>query len=223
MLELWLSFMTGLAGSGHCLGMCGGMVAALAMASSEAAPYRRLITALSYHAGRIGTYTLLGLLAGALSQTSRITMLKPWLLWLFAGANAFVILIGLATALGARGLNLSLMDGTGWGFMARALGRASRAASPPATVAAGFLMGLIPCGMVYGVLITAATSGFWLTGGAMMLAFGLGTLPALLVYGQLASLLSTSMGALLRRLLGLTVALLGAAALWKVVARMGHH
>jgi len=70
-------------------------------------------------------------------------------------------------------------------------------------------MGLIPCGMVYGVLITAATRGSWLQGGGQMLAFGLGTIPALMAYGQVATALSATAGSLLLRLMGVAVCLAG--------------
>jgi sulfite exporter TauE/SafE len=223
MTELWLAFLAGLTGSLHCLGMCGGIVTALALAHATLPPQRRFMGQAAYHAGRIATYTLLGLAIGALSQTALLTTLKPHFLWLFAAGNLLVVVIGLATACGIRGMGLSALDGTGWGFMGSALGRAAKHASPAASLAAGLAMGLIPCGMVYGVLLPAATSGSWARGGAMMLAFGLGTLPALMIYGQLAATLSASFGAVLSRLTGLAVAALGAVGLWRVVAGMGHH
>jgi uncharacterized protein len=219
--ELGLAFMAGLAGSGHCLGMCGGIVAALAVASTDASASQRFRLNLAYHIGRIITYTLLGLLAGAASQMALITILKPHLYWLFAAANIMVIAIGLATAFGLRGLSLSLLDGTGWGFMSHVLRRASAQASPLGFLGAGLVMGLIPCGMVYGVLITAATRGSWLHGGGQMLAFGLGTIPALLAYGQVATALSAAAGSVFVRIMGVAVALLGVGGLLKTLNMMG--
>ena len=221
MTALVLSFMAGLAGSGHCLGMCGGIVAALAVATPSASAGQRFRLNLAYHIGRIGTYTLLGLLAGAASHLVLITVFKQYLYWLFAAANILVIMIGLATAIGLRGMSLSLLDGTGWRFMSTILRRASAQASPPAFLAAGLVMGLIPCGMVYGVLITAATGDSWLHGAGMMLAFGLGTIPALLAYGQVATALSASAGSLFMRVMGLAVALLGVVGLVKILHMMG--
>lgn len=219
--ELGLAFMAGLAGSGHCLGMCGGIVAALAVAGSNASVGQRFRLNLAYHIGRIGTYSLLGLLAGAASQMALITILKPQLYWLFALANLMVMVFGLATAFGLRGWSLSLLDGAGWGFMSHVLRRAAAQASFNAFLGAGLVMGLIPCGMVYGVLITAATEGSWLDGGGRMLAFGLGTIPALLAYGQLATALSAATGSFFLRSMGLAVALLGAAGLVKSLNVMG--
>jgi sulfite exporter TauE/SafE len=55
--------------------------------------------------------------------------------------------------------------------------------SPLKLLAMGALWGALPCGMVYSVLLTAMLSGSALSGAAVMLAFGLGTLPMLLAMG----------------------------------------
>jgi sulfite exporter TauE/SafE len=218
---IWLAFLAGLAGSGHCLGMCGGILAALAVASPGTVAGQRFRLNLAYHFGRIITYTLLGLLAGAVSQAALFTALKPYLNWLFVLANLMVIAIGLATALGLRRLSLAALDGVGWGFMSRVLGRASCRATTGAFLLAGLIMGLLPCGLVYGVLIAAATGGSWWQGGGTMLAFGLGTLPALLAFGQVATALGAIATTVFLRLMGLIVALLGLSGLLKTLITIG--
>lgn len=217
MLELWLAFSAGLAGSGHCLGMCGGIVTALAISNRELSAADRFIFNLFYHFGRVLTYATLGLLVGFASQAGMLTALKPHLRWLFLAANLFVVSIGLATALGVRSFGINALDGVGWGFMQRPLSRVVGSASVLAAVPAGLLMGLIPCGLVYGVLISAATSGSALKGGGMLLVFGLGTLPVLMAYGQVASSLSVLGGPFFRRCMGAVVALLGASGVWKTL------
>jgi len=221
MTELGLAFMAGLAGSGHCLGMCGGILAALAVAGPGTSAGQRFRLNLDYHFGRIITYTQLGLLAGAASQAALISSLRPHLYWLFAAANILVIIVGLATAFGVRSLSLAALDGAGWGFMSRVLGAASGRATSAAFLAAGLVMGLLPCGLVYGVLIATATSGSWCQGGGTMLAFGLGTLPALLAYGQVATALGALANTVFLRVMGGAVALLGAAGLLKTLIMMG--
>ena len=191
------------------------------MTSSGTSAGQRFRLNLAYHAGRITTYTLLGLMAGAVSQMALFTAFKPYLYWMFAVVNLLVILLGAATAIGLRRLSLSSMDGAGWGFMTSVLRRAARNSSLPAFLGAGLVMGLIPCGMVYGVLITAATRGSWADGAGMMLAFGLGTLPALLAYGQVASALSAVAGSIFVRVMGIAVALLGVGGLAKALQMMG--
>lgn len=222
MLELWLAFSAGLAGSGHCLGMCGGIVTALAVSNQSAGAFRRFLYNLCYHLGRVATYTSLGLLAGFAAQAGMITALKPHLRWLFLAANLFVVAIGLFTLLGVRSFGINALDGSGYNFMQKLFSRVAGSASLLAALPAGLLMGLIPCGLVYGVLISAATSGSLVKGGAMMLAFGLGTLPALLLYGQLAATVTARGGAIFQRCMGGVVALLGMAGVWKVLSAMGH-
>jgi sulfite exporter TauE/SafE len=219
--EFGLAFTAGLAGSGHCIGMCGGILAALAVASPDASVAQRFRWNLAYHSGRITTYSLLGLLAGAVSQAALFSALRPRLYWLYVAANLMVIAIGLATALGVRRLSLAALDGTGWGFMSRVMGRASSQPTVMAFLAAGLVMGLLPCGLVYGVLIAAAAGGSWLQGGGMMLAFGLGTLPALLAFGQVATALGAIATTVFLRVMGLAVALLGVVGLLKTLITMG--
>jgi sulfite exporter TauE/SafE len=221
MLEIWLAFSVGLAGSGHCLGMCGGIVTALALAKRESTASQRLFFNILYHAGRISTYTLLGLLVGLAAQAGMVDALKPIVKWLFLAANLFVTALGIFTVLGVRSLGVSALDGSGWAFPARPLSRLRESSSIVSALPTGFLMGFLPCGLVYGVLISAATSGSTLKGGAMMLAFGCGTLPALLAYGQVASTLSALGRGVIQQFMGGIVALLGIVGVWKALVKLG--
>ncbi|MBM3392173.1 MAG: sulfite exporter TauE/SafE family protein, partial [Betaproteobacteria bacterium] len=87
-----LAFMTGLLGSGHCLGMCGGLVSAFFIKLQARGPWPYL----TYHAGRIGMYALVGLVAALLGavlvSTGRIGLAQG-VLQIVAGA--IVILLGL--------------------------------------------------------------------------------------------------------------------------------
>jgi sulfite exporter TauE/SafE len=219
--EIWLAFMAGLAGSGHCLGMCGGIVAALSVSNPQIAPARKFRLNLVYHLGRIFTYALLGLLAGAVSQMALFSRLKPHLSWLLVAAHVSVIAIGLMTVINIRRFSLAALDGGGWCFMQHRLKSASRLASAPAFFIAGLVMGLLPCGLVYGILLSSAASGSWVKGGVMMLAFGAGTLPALLAYGQVAISISALSNTLFLRIMGGMVALLGVVGLMKTLGVMG--
>lgn len=216
-----MAFSAGLAGSGHCLGMCGGIVSALALSARERSAGQRFAFNLLYHAGRISTYTTLGLLAGLVAGAGLLDSFRSSMNWLFLAANLFVLLIGLFTLIGLRALGISALDGCGWGVMQRLLTRVSASRSVLAAIPAGLLMGLIPCGLVYGVLISAATTGASLKGGAMMLAFGLGTLPTLLAYGQVAATLSALGRGLFQRAMGGMVALLGVVGVWKALLALG--
>ena len=222
MLEIWLAFSAGLAGSGHCLGMCGSIVTALALSHRDSNAAGRLVFNLLYHAGRIVTYILLGLTVGLAARAGMVDELRPLVRWLFLAANLFVAAIGIFTALGVRSLGISALDGSGWGLLRGLLSRVTSSRSVLAALPAGLLMGLLPCGLVYGVLISAATSGSALKGGGMMLAFGCGTVPVLLAYGQVASTLSALGRGIFQRCMGGIVALLGIAGAWKALAVLGY-
>jgi sulfite exporter TauE/SafE len=202
--------------------MCGGIVTALALSSRGSGASGRFYFNILYHLGRVVTYTSLGLLVGFASQTGMLTVLKPHMRWLFLAANIFVVIIGLCTALGLRSFGISAFDGSVSGFIRRLMPKLAANASVLTAIPAGLLMGLLPCGLLYGVLISAATSGSSLSGGTMMLAFGLGTLPALMIYGQMASTLSNLGGAVFQRFMGGAVALLGFAGVWKSLVAMGY-
>lgn len=221
MLEIWLAFSAGLAGSGHCLGMCGGIVTALALSRRELGAAERFLLNIQYHAGRIATYTLLGFIAGLATYAGMVDVLKPVVEWLFLAANLFVAALGLFTVLGLRSFGLSALDGAGCGFLMKQFTLLTGRTSLPAALPAGLLMGFLPCGLVYGVLIAAATSGSALKGGSMMLAFGCGTLPALLTYGQVASTLSAMGRETFQRSMGGVVALLGIVGVWKALVKLG--
>lgn len=72
-------------------------------------------------------------------------------------------------------------------YWAKYLGRM---ASGPSRWFIGMLWGLVPCGLVYSVLPLAFLSGDVFTGAALMLAFGLGTLPNLLLISKFSAVLT---------------------------------
>jgi uncharacterized protein len=222
MLEIWLAFSAGLAGSGHCLGMCGGIVTALALSRRDSDAAQRFVFNLLYHVGRICTYSALGLLVGLAAQAGMVDSLRPYVRWLFLAANLFVAAIGIFTLLGVRALGISALDGSGWNFLRKQLSRLTTSTSVLAAIPAGLLMGLLPCGLVYGILISAATSGSALKGGGMLLAFGCGTVPAILAYGQFTSALSAMGRGVFQRCMGGVVALLGIVGAWKALVKLGY-
>ena len=186
-----LAFSTGLLGSGHCLGMCGGIVAALSLSVRDGRGH--FLFHCLYHAGRIITYTaagiVLGRLGSMLAYTDRFHLLMRAAL---IGSDLFIIVVGVAGSGLVRGPGSAALE---FAAPARILARPTAMLKrlPPALAALplGLLMGFLPCGFSYTVAITAAQSASPRTGGLMMLAFGLGTAPALLLFGSAAHWLGT--------------------------------
>ncbi len=175
-MELWgltgaiAALVAGLSASPHCGLMCGPLACAMG------AEGRRASTALAWHLGRLGAYVSLGALAGglghgAVSFAPSLLRALPWLM--------------------ALGLVVAAFDLPSWFQKPRPVGSASARAwralraptaklSPAGRAAAfGALTPLLPCGLLYGVLIAAAATGTALAGAAVMGAFVLGSAPAL--------------------------------------------
>jgi sulfite exporter TauE/SafE len=202
--------------------MCGGIVTALAVAGGEKSAAERLFFAAAYHSGRVLTYVLLGVVLGLAAQMALLTPFKPHLRWIFLTANLVVIATGLATALNLQRFNLFSLDGSGSTLFSRPLRWAVGGHNPLIGLPLGMVLGLLPCGPLYAVLATAASSGSAFSGGSIMLAFGLGTTPALLAVGGGAAWLRSFGGMALIRIMGTAVALLGMAGLWRVLGKMGY-
>lgn len=219
MIEIWFAFLAGVAGSFHCIGMCGGIVAALSMTGDGGAFRSRLQSQLCYNLGRITTYTLLGALAGLIGSSLDLLAIKSFSFWFLVAANLFVIVVGLSSALGLSVLNLSSLERSNTSFLAAPLRRAVAGNSPFAAVYLGLMLGFLPCGLVYAPLIAAAGSGSFLIGGATMAALGLGTLPVLLLFGTASCAFSVKLRSYMLRAAGLAVALMGGAGLWRALGR----
>lgn len=190
---LFSAFVMALLGGVHCAAMCGG-VAVLAE-DRMALPLRRVrpgqlwLEQWVMHLGRLTTYAVLGGLLGAVGMLVWQQSWLPLQRWLFAAGSFWMIGYGVLLMLpGFR-------DRTGLaGRMGLWLGRLVRNLPGHAMLgrylagrpvlqryAAGLGWGLIPCGMVYGALALALLAGNPLGSALVMLAFGAGTLPNLLL------------------------------------------
>ena len=172
------ALLIGLAGGVHCLGMCGGITIALQSAVPDKANSHAY--ALSYHLGRIGSYTIAGAFTGFLgSIVSSQIKLGISLLTLLSA----ILLILLACYIGNwyRGLVILERGGTIiWRQIQPLASRFLPFSSPVSAFGYGAVWGWLPCGLVYSTLSWSLASGSWFNGGLIMLAFGLGTLPAML-------------------------------------------
>lgn len=175
-------FLVGLLGGTHCVGMCGGIVGALAMGGAS-----RWSMHLAYNAGRILSYAAAGALAGALGAASLgLEGQVPARLLLYLLANLMLIALGLYLTGFTR--LLAPIERVGhvlWRRIQPATRRFLPARSVKQALPLGMLWGFIPCGLTYSILATALVTGSGARGAGLMLAFGLGTLPNLLLAGML--------------------------------------
>lgn len=175
-------FAAGFFGSPHCLGMCGGIVMAFGLSMKDLPPSRQRLLIACYHIGRMSSYALLGVLI-SLAGESLLAAWKgtQWPRWLLGA-----VLIGLGLAM--AGLDwLRPLERVGlsfWNSLSHVRRRLFPLNTVPKALAAGLLWGFLPCGLVYGALLLALSggaNGHPLAGAVIMAAFGLGTLPLLLL------------------------------------------
>jgi sulfite exporter TauE/SafE len=208
--SLFAVFMIGLLGSVHCVGMCGGIVSAISVAS---APVKRfpvavvaasgrdfgiletLLRIVSYNLGRIGSYAVAGAIAGGVARSARtlagVSSVQMGGYWV---ANLMLVALGLYLMGAWQGLAYLEFAGHGvWRRIQPLTKKLLPLDNSLKMLAAGGIWGWLPCGMVYSVLLTAMLSGSALSGTTVMLAFGLGTMPTLLTMGLFGARLKTWM------------------------------
>lgn len=187
MIEWPFLFMAGILGSAHCVGMCGGFVMSIGAAAQNARD--NFLRQLIYSAGRLFTYGVLGATAGfagwrlakAVPQSvhlSAILAVVAGVVLVYQGLSA----TGLFRKKGVAGAASPCLAGTMFGGFLRMPGRT-------AAFLAGVLTGLLPCGLLYGMIALAASTHDLTRGLATMLVFGLGTAPILIATGCGGSLL----------------------------------
>jgi sulfite exporter TauE/SafE len=187
-IDVTSMFLLGFLGTGHCLGMCGPLVFALPGQTGRFGAH------LAYHAGRVGTYTLIGALMGGLGAGLRLLAgriaVDPLAGMAAVQAGFGLLAGGLLAVLGLARLGLiaepAWMAGAGLHRLpgiGRLMHQASRGAGT-AMLAAGAVMGFLPCGLSFGAFSRALAVEHPLAGAALALTFGLGTLPGLLLLGS---------------------------------------
>lgn len=174
----------GLAGSFHCIGMCGPL--ALSLPLNHQSRFSRLASIALYNLGRAITYFLLGLLFGGIGNSLFLTGYQQ-AVSVFIGILILVMLIG--------GSRLSPRIGFVEKFHQKIkvlLGNLlMKEKNVFSYLLIGLVNGLLPCGLVYLAISSAVAAGSVLGGGLLMLAFGLGTIPlmfALMIAGRHVSI-----------------------------------
>lgn len=179
---LLTGLLAGLFGSTHCLGMCGGIVGLL----HAQIPAGRGALAIGFHVGRISSYLAIGLVAtglGMLPAAAIPEAAPPVMRWIL---GAIIVLMAVYIALPGRfrdvagqfaaPLTRRLMPVFAKFLPVRSLDNA---------IGLGLLWGLLPCGLLYTVIATAVMLADPVAASAMILAFGVGTVPLLLGGGLL--------------------------------------
>ncbi len=183
------AFFVGLFSTVHCLGMCGGIIGALTFSLPEhirSNRWRLIPYVSAYNIGRITSYSLAGALAGGLG--GNIIGLLPTYGHLILQLTASILMIGIGLYLAGWFPNFVRIEHIGkpiWKKLEPISQKLIPVKSPGHAYLFGFVWGWLPCGLVYTALIWSATASSAKDGALLMLAFGAGTLPAVMIAGIL--------------------------------------
>lgn len=192
-----MAFMMGFLGSPHCLGMCGGIVSAFGISMQGVSKAKKSALIGLYHMGRMVSYMILG----AVSALVGTTLFAPFV----HNSSIPRVAVGVALVfvallmLGVPMLKQIERLGLGiWGKLSFVRTKLFPLTTAPKALGAGLLWGFLPCGLVYGAMLVALSAGTAKAsvgsvgfGAVFMLAFGLGTIPMLVVTQGAVILLQT--------------------------------
>lgn len=210
-------FFMGLFGSAHCVGMCGSLCGAATINQSR---LRSLSLSLVLSIGRISSYVLAGAItAASVDMLQRLSGMQDGFSILRPIAAVMMILAGLYIS--KFWTVLTYLEKAGSVIWKR-LQPLGSGLLPVRSLKHAFLFGLLwgwlPCGLVYSALVWSLSSGHAVNGALIMLAFGFGTLPALLTSGVLANqMVKWLQNSMIRNLLGLLIIMMGVHNLWQVM------
>lgn len=223
------AFLLGLFSTVHCIGMCGGIIGALSLSLPvEIRTHKPRLFGFvaAYNTGRIISYTLAGLVAGAVG-TGVLQSAG------FDQGHTILRIFGIGMMI-AIGLyltgwlpQLAMVEKIGipvWKRLEPFARKLIPVSSLPKALLYGLIWGWLPCGLVYFVLIWALTAGDAMHGAATMLAFGLGTLPTLITAGFMTSWLTRfARSDRARQLVGVLIILMAIGSLYLPIEHMHHH
>ena len=206
------AFGAGLLGSAHCLGMCGGISGLFAAGATVASIKTQLPLAIAYNVGRVLSYAFLGVIVALIGSTA-VSAIPDLAGPVRLAGCVLIIVVGLQVAFSWHLLApVEKIGAAIWNRLVPHTKRLIPANSVSQATGLGLIWGWLPCGLVYSALLLAATTADPIGGGLVMVAFGLGTMPAMIATGLGASKLAAFMNR--NRLgAGLLIVLLGIATL----------
>lgn len=222
-LSLLAAFLAGLTGSAHCFAMCGGIASALGMHARSAGGLARAgsIAGL-YQLGRIAGYGLTGALAGFIgARIATVLDVVRLAGVLRIASTVLIVLLGLRLLVRWDALRWIEQLGARFWMQLRPLVQfAGTRAGIAKPLALGLLWSLLPCGLIYSMLMLAALSADPARGALILLAFGLGTLPSMLSVSLFAARLQGQISRpAVRRASGALLVALGA---WMAFTALSH-
>jgi sulfite exporter TauE/SafE len=191
----FVAFLMGLISSLHCIGMCGSIIGTLTLSLSPEIRHKKSLLlpfVFNYNLGRITSYTIAGALAGIIQSIAVMHMSEingHRLLQIFSA----IIMASAGLYIAGWFPRFAYIEKIGVHFWKK-IEPYGRKLIPVQNRNQAFLFGMVwgwlPCGLVYAALAVAATAGDVTKSALTMLAFGLGTLPAVMGVGIMTGILT---------------------------------
>lgn len=201
---------------GHCIGMCGGFIMTYTMAKVKPTDSKlaQSLYHLSYNLGRVFTYTVLGALFGYFGSLWEVNPLARSVMFTIAGV--LMVVMGLSFAGKLKFLNSIEVPISNYSWFKKMFTYQMNSGSKSSFFILGMLNGLLPCGLVYTMLVTATTTSSAFYGALVMFIFGIFTIPTLFSFAFVISLFSgQKFRSFMIQLAALTVILFGIWTIYK--------
>jgi len=187
-IDIYSVFLLGFLGTGHCIGMCGPLVFVIPGSTGKFAPH------LYYHTGRVMTYTAIGAVMGGIgagiTHIAAATGSEPtaWItrtqVSISLVAAAFLVYFGLSRiGIFAEPRWMGIAEPKRVLGLKKVLHQSMTSGKRGAMFLTGMILGFLPCGLSYAAFARALPAGGILSGAVLVLVFGLGTVPGLLLVG----------------------------------------
>lgn len=201
---LYSALILGLLGSFHCVGMCGPIAFLLPIDRKNTT--KRILQILSYHTGRILTYSLLGLLLGILGKSISLFGFQQQL---SIGIGILMIIVIVIPKTSMNQYSISKPIYNFLGNVKSAMGTQLKKKDPSTFFTLGFLNGFLPCGLIYMAIFGALATGDIWQSSLYMVLFGIGTIPLMTTAIYLGNFLTTTIKQHIVKAIPILVVILG--------------
>jgi len=193
-------FVVGLITSLHCVGMCGGIMLSQTIGKESKSKFNAMKPAILYNLGRVVSYTIIGGIAGAIGSVFALSLTAKASMQILAGIFMIVMGFNMAGFKAFRKLQLKLPTS-----VLKLLGKPK----PKTPFFVGIFNGLMPCGPLQTMQLYALGTGSGISGALSMFIFAIGTVPLMLTFGALSSLLSKGYTKKILKFSGILIVVLG--------------
>lgn len=223
-MDYWLVFFAGLVGSMHCVGMCGAIVLGYStQGMNPGAKFSALLSShLTYNGGRVLSYTFIGAALGSLG--GGISGLQGVGYWFSLVMGVLIVLFGISLLKIIPAFSFSTEINIGqpsknifFKLYRATFGALITQRGLESKFYIGLITPLLPCGLLYGMFLKAASTSSIIEGALTMLLFGLGIVPALVVAGFASSYFSYTLRKWADKIAAVTMILMGLSILWRAL------